>query len=757
LKQRNIFLSIVMVWFGMYCAAPADAQGQSTPTNAPIQTGATPPDTALDDIVVTAQRREEHVQDVPLTINAVSPRDLEAAGVTAIVGLPNLVTAINMDRTGNSLDPGIRGISTSITDPGAEPNVAIYVDGVYQPSSFLNVFDLPDVSRIDVVKGPQGTLFGRNATGGAIEIFTRDPSFTTEGNVKASYGSFNETILQGFATGPLTDTVAGSLSLYRKTASTYLINLYPNVPVSGVDDSLARAKLLFEPNSDAKIVVAALYSIYSDPSAEYGSPLAGVTDAKLIPGAIIPTQPWQVATAEPLAYRTRTEAVDVHGTFETFAGTVSTLLAYNNLRGQANLQGDYSYIPDGGGTFFTYTRGDDENEQAEITLASKQYGPFSYIAGVNYFHDVNTYDPLLFVIDPLLTPAAFGASLFARATTNALGLFTELSYSLTDRLTALAGIRYSTETKGNYGNDEFGVYARIPGPWYNFGSKTFVDSTPRASLRFKITDDTNAYFTYSTGFKSGLFQPTSNPYGPYCGGAVTTGCTPVTGQPYVKPEHIDSYEVGLKTARSWYSANLAAYYYKYRDQQVQTFETIDGVFSSFVTNAASSEIYGVELEGTLQPIEGLRLHGGLAYDHARFSDFPNAATNVPNATGTGNDTIVIDATGHTPIRAPTWTATLSASYTTHFNAGDATLEANAYGSSRFYYTITDDPLYSQPTYATLGAQLSFVPRNTQLTLAFWGRNLTNHAYEMGNFIQANASGLSYAPPRMLGVSAAYAF
>src|SRR6202011_853740 len=115
----------------------------------------------------------------------------------------------------------------------------------------------------------------------------RDPSFAVEGNVKASYGSFNETILQGFVTGPLiSDAVAGSVSLYRKTANSYLINLSPNAPVPGVDDSLARVKLLFEPNSNAKIVVAALYSIYSDPSAEYGSLIDRITDAKLIPGAI---------------------------------------------------------------------------------------------------------------------------------------------------------------------------------------------------------------------------------------------------------------------------------------------------------------------------------------------------------------------------------------------------------------------------------------------------------------------------------------
>jgi iron complex outermembrane receptor protein len=751
-KQRGIFLSIVLGWFATYWGVPAQAQA---PTNTPTPTGSAAADTALDQIVVTAQRREERLQDVPLTINALSPHDLEAAGVTTVVELPNLVTGLNMSRTGNSLDPTIRGISTSITSPGAEPNVATYIDGVYQPSSFLNVFDLPDVSRIDVVKGPQGTLFGRNATGGAIQIFTRDPSFTTQGNVKASYGSFNETILQGFVTGPISDTVAGSVSLYRKTADTYLINLYPNAPAPGVDDSLARVKLLFEPNSNAKIVVAFLYSIYSDPSAEYGTPL--VTDAKLIPGAIVPTRPWEIATAEPLDYRTRSEGVDIHGTFETFAGTVSTLLAYNNLRGAANLQGDYAYIPNGGGTFFTYTKGDDENEQAEITLASKHYGPFSYIAGVNYYRDENAYDPLDFIINPLLNPPSFEANIFGKVRTSALGVFTELTYALTDRLSAIAGIRYSTEEKTNYGEQLFGTYATIPGPWYNFGQKTFVDSTPRASLRYKITDDTNAYFTYSTGFKSGLFQATANPYGPYCVGGVTTACTPITPQPYVKPEHINAYEIGLKTAQSWYSTNLAAYYYKYKDQQVETFETINNVFSSVVTNAASSKIYGAELEGTLLPMEGLRLHAGLAYTHARFSDFPNAATNVPNATHTGNDTIVIDATGASPVRTPDWTANVSASYTTHFNAGDATLEANAAFLSRYYYTIADQPFYSQPAYGTLGAQLSWVPRNTQLTLTFWGRNLTNHAYEMGNFIQANATGISYAPPRMLGVSAAYAF
>src|ERR1700730_10602279 len=192
-------------------AHAADSTGLDTSVataegGADIAAGSSPSADAGDDvqeITVTAQRRSERLTDVPITIGVASGAQLQAAGITDTADLPVVTPGLRMDRLGVYLQPSIRGVTAASTAPGAEANVSLYVDGIYQPNQAANNIDLPDTERVEVLKGPQGTLFGRNSTGGAIPVFTRDPSFTPTGNLTVGYGRFNDYLCHGFFLGPL--------------------------------------------------------------------------------------------------------------------------------------------------------------------------------------------------------------------------------------------------------------------------------------------------------------------------------------------------------------------------------------------------------------------------------------------------------------------------------------------------------------------------------------------------------------------------
>lgn len=213
------------------CLAASPSLAQTTAADQAADATATDP----TDIVVTAQRRSERLTDVPVSVTALSGDAIKASGITDTYSLQQVSPGLRMERLGGYTQPSIRGVTAGSTSPGSEANVAIYVDGIYQPNQAANTIDLPDVARVEVSKGPQGTLFGRNATGGAIQIFTRAPSFTTTGGISATAGYYDgsgpsrssyDLGLKGFLSGPIVpDKVAASLSFGYRNVDGYSTNI----------------------------------------------------------------------------------------------------------------------------------------------------------------------------------------------------------------------------------------------------------------------------------------------------------------------------------------------------------------------------------------------------------------------------------------------------------------------------------------------------------------------------------------------------
>jgi iron complex outermembrane receptor protein len=241
----------------LWAAAATDGAVVAADTSSVAQTTSEGSDPlSLEEVVVTAQRRSERLQDVPLSISAQSGADLTNAGIVNTQDLTNVVPGLKIDRVGAFTTPAIRGISTQIAQPGADANVAVYLDGVYLPNQATNTFDLPDIDKIEVSKGPQGTLFGRNATGGAIQIYTLSPSFTSSGRVQVGYGSFNDKNIDGFLTGPIIDSLlAGSISAYFDKNTGYLKNIIDDKDAGGLESENVRGKLLFTPMPGASFTL----------------------------------------------------------------------------------------------------------------------------------------------------------------------------------------------------------------------------------------------------------------------------------------------------------------------------------------------------------------------------------------------------------------------------------------------------------------------------------------------------------------------
>jgi iron complex outermembrane receptor protein len=339
-------------------------------------------------------------------------------------------------------------------------------------------------------------------------------------------------------------------------------------------------------------------------------------------------------------------------------------------------------------------------------------------------------------------------SIYSKQTSHAYSAFGEATYQFTDDLSAILGARYNHETRGVYGNLYFGGFftPTPPNGWVQDGAKTFVDVTPRFSLRDKISANTNVYFTYSQGFKSGLFNASAVPV------------APSTKAPeLVQPEKLDSYEIGIKSApASWVSFSAATFLYKYKNQQEASGRLVNGVPLAFDQNAGKSTIYGADLEGKVKPVPELTLSTGISLLHTKIDSFPDATLNVPAPGNAGTVSTIRNVAGNQLPRSPDWTASFSGTYAKEFAIGNASLTANIFHTARAYYDYGN--LYSQGAYTDVGVQASFQPAAMpHLTLTAFGKNLTNNTVILGLFPQVTAVIASWAPPRTFGGTVSYDF
>jgi iron complex outermembrane receptor protein len=680
----------------------------------------------LAEVVVTATKRNENTVDVPIAITVESGDALAARQIQDMNDLSQVIPGLNYT-SGAASRPNLRGITSLSSAAGAENNIAIYMDGIYQPDIYGNGMDLPDIESVQVLKGPQGTLFGRNAEGGAIVISTRGPTFTTTGNIEVSEGRWNggyrggnDTRVTGFLAGPVNDKVALSISgLYDSTAG-YAHDALRGGRTGLINAQLYRAKALFKPTDNAEILLIAYYGERTDNSV-YN--LQNLNPLKAVP-ALTPSTPFYVANDAAGLFQVERYGATLKATLTFDAGTFTSLSGLSIVKPQIVADDDASNAQ-----LAVYLLGQPNTTVSqEFDFASRKFGDFSFVSGAYIYNSVEKFTPLQ-VASSLTGPVLFTD--YAKSTDDAWALFTEGNYDVTDRLSLVAGIRYSWEERQYQGS------MQNVQPLPMIAKANFHAYTPRFSVRYKLAHETDAFFTYSKGFKSGLFD--------------TSSFSPNV----INPETIKAYELGIKSNPiPTFQVSASVYHYDSSNLQVQT-NTANGLAA--LSNAGAAEIDGGEFELTWRVLHPLTLSGGASYiPTAKYRNYPNAPITAPNLVTGGGFNTTINGSGLRLAQTPRFQANAQVRYEDDFSNGKLGAEVTAFHSSGFPFELSG--FVYQKAYSLVNASVDWHPAfspNSKLTV--WGKNITNTVY-IGNYLTSGVGfDVVYEAPRELGLSCGYSF
>lgn len=727
--------STFAVALGLCCvAAPAfaDDAGQTAAgaTTTSAKSGSDAQDAGLDDIVVTAQKRSENIQSVPVSIVAVSSEALERAGVNTLNDVQRLAPGLNIASVGSGFVSYtyIRGGGTNQIDAGSDPSVAYFVDEIYLGGSAGLQFDMFDVDHVEVLKGPQGTIFGRNAASGAISIVTKRPTSTFQGDINLEAGNYGARMIKGVVSGPLTSD--GNLlfraSGFYRSRDPITVNLTGKGDPGKVDVGGARGQLQWKAGDLSVLLTGDFMTARNGATNQF---LSTAVVAGFINPAL-PTPPGQSF------YRHYYDVVGFeHQDLADFSGRIDwqtpigTLTSLTSYRHNA-----FTRLQDQDGTLYDgltlRSREVDKIFSSELRLTGDAGGRVHYIAGLYYYSgDIseafNYHAGVDFAAPTLRNKTLIDVS---RLMTKSYSAFGQATIDVTDRLHLTIGARYTSDRKEDLRNVAYFVGA----PFSVDPKNRWNAFTPTVSIDYKPTDDVMLYASFRQGFKSGGYQTlgVSN---------ATAANTPFN------PEHVNSYEAGVKLnlLDRRLSAAVALFRSDISDQQVSQALSVTNVI---ITNAGRTRADGVDVSVRLKPFAGLTLSGNATYQRARFRQYLSPPFNYA---------------GKSQLRSPDFTMNLSAEY--EFKLADAatvTLGGDLFHSSTVFYDLLNTRnvgLY-QPSYNVGNLRVTVQPTGVPLELSAFVKNVgdTHYYYNIAGTASTGAVSVP-ALPRTFGFSLTYRF
>ncbi len=713
--------------------APAALAQQQTAASAPM----------IDEIVVTARRREESLQDVPVSITALTAETLEMQGSPDITSLTKMTPNLTMQpaRGSNStLIAFIRGVGQQDPLWGFEPGVGLYLDDVYLARPQGAVLDIFDIERVEVLRGPQGTLYGRNTIGGAVKYVTKRISDTPEGKIKAQVGSYDQTDLILSGSTPIGEKVgvSGAVAVYRRAG--YGTNITTGQDHYDKDVNAGRLAVEFKPTDTLFIRVAA------DKTVDNSNPRHGY---RLVATPTVPklTSVYDTQAGLTGKNKVKTEGVSLTAEYEASDTiTLKSITAYRDGRSDTVI--DFDNLPAKILDIPAYYKDDQLSQEFQFLYQGER---FQGVAGLYYMdgHAEGAFDTIVGLAN--LTTLTSGS-----VDTKSYAAFADFTYDITDQFKISLGGRYTIDKKegtvyrANFAgltSPFFGGTARNPtlirSNYTN--ERTFKEFTPRVSLTYQPTDDVTLYTSYGKGFKSGGFDMRGDVI-----------LTPDTVKGY-DPEIVDTYEVGSKL-RFWDNRarlNLAAFYSDYDGQQVTTQVPAGTTIASFVDNVGSSKIKGWEAEGQFLLTEALMASFAVGYIDAEFKEFLRYDLTTKQYVNIAN-TAVFQNT-------PKWTTNFTLSYTHDMgDAGTATVTGSASHRSHFSLFEFPNPTLDQKGYTLLDASLVWTTADERWRVGLHGLNLTDKRYRVGGYNFPGATfGDSiigfYGAPRTVTATVEYRF
>jgi iron complex outermembrane recepter protein len=710
-------------------------------------------------VVVTANRTEETLQSVPMDVSVLSGQQANAMGVTDAQSLAASVPGLLFNRQANTAIPFIRGVGSPVGEAGDEPSVAFYVDDVYEPAAAASLANFSSLDRIEVDKGPQGTVFGRNATGGVVQVLTRNP--TPEPSVDLSLGlaNYDTQSASVYATGQLLNTLTGNVAVNAAQQT----DGWGHNAVSGEQTYTGwnyggRAKLLWTP---ADRTSALLNVDFDDTRTEEGVNLRafpGTTSFNPAGAGFPPPEGYYDTNAIPathsITYQSGASLKVLHE-FE-WANFVS-ITAWRNTTAVEGIDEDAG-IPLADAVVTTKERTWTE----EIRLSSTAHAKLSWIAGLFYFHDVAGYDPL-YLYGLAFLPLPY-INTFGNQTTNSWAPFAQGKWEFLPATNLTLGIRYTNDHRrldASTQNASGPVTPVSNSPQ----SATWSEPTYRAVLDHHFTNEVMTYIAYNRGFKSGLFNP-----------LVLPGSTI---EPPVAPEIVDAYSIGAKSdlLERRLRLDLEGFYYNYKDIQVE--QILSG--ATHITNAAGAIIRGIDVDATISPVPHLTIFAAMEFLSGHYTSYPNGQFYIYNAYSGGNclfsapgscsaavlppnynsATGTWDLRGNHTVETPPFSASLTVQEEIPSAVGIFRPTANWTHTGHYYADVDNGRGQIAPSTPNndrqglvnlLNASLSWNSRDDRWQILAWGKNLTGVRY--WSYAQENGFETQYsaAPPRTFGAT-----
>ncbi len=736
--------------------------------DAPVELAALDADLG-GDILVTARRRDERAQDVPIALSVIGQDSLEKTGNFTLGQIQQLVPSLQIfSYNPRNTNINIRGLGSNIaiTNDGLDNGVGVYVDQVYYGRVGQSQFDLVDLDHVEVLRGPQGTLFGRNTTAGAINISSRPPSFDTEFRGEASFGDYGYHQVRGsFSTPIIADKLAARLSIADTHRDGFVKNIRTGVDTQNYDNFTARGQLLAKPTEQLSVKLIADWSRQRQnccvqlPAGRFSQYTDGTPVQKLAGGATndffdriaragysLPSlNAFNRVTDADSPYFANMTSWGVSGQIDWDLGAASltSVTAYRRWNWNPANDGDSTGLP-------ILVQAQTQNRQRqfsqELRLASNGTNKIDYVLGLYYFWQKNRGDGIIrygsaaanFYLPPSV-PAVLGnaalngfeSDYYSTPATRSYAAFAQATWHISDALNLTGGLRYTHEKKtGTYsqftvdGADlsllPAALAAAAKGIRDSFNRELTYSTrvkdnslSGQATLSYQIATDVLSYATYSRGAKSG--------------GLNLTALLNVANA-QVKPEKVDNYEIGLKTQflDRKITLNVAAFQTNVRDYQTLILDTVSPPFTQqYIANIPKVRSRGIESDLAVEPVKGVSLTASLAYTDATYRDYKNSPAPVEQNPAAG---LTTDLSGQPLAGVPKWTYALGADVEQPVGRALVYAHVDYAHRSRFYTSVSNSVYSVIKPYGLTNARIGVKTEGGKWDFSVWARNLFDEDY-----------------------------